>query len=93
MDLEAMTIQRGRDAGLPSYNEARKAYGLSPVKSFRDINRNLSSEVRLSLTAIFCIVECLSKLCAEVLIFVYLNFRISVFLGVYAVSCCKTRLK
>ncbi|XP_022093825.1 dual oxidase 2-like isoform X3 [Acanthaster planci] len=37
-DLMAQNIQRGRDHGLPDYNTAREALGLTPVKSFREIN-------------------------------------------------------
>jgi hypothetical protein len=33
-DLGADDIQRGRDHGMPSYNNLRKAYGLAPVQSF-----------------------------------------------------------
>ena len=36
-DLGSLNIQRGRDHGLPSYNEAREAYGLDPVESFDEI--------------------------------------------------------
>ena len=36
-DLGSLNIQRGRDHGLPSYNEAREAYGLDPVTSFSEI--------------------------------------------------------
>jgi peroxidase len=36
-DLGADDIQRGRDHGMPSYNDLRKAYGLAPVKSFTEI--------------------------------------------------------
>jgi hypothetical protein len=36
-DLAADDVQRGRDHGMPSYNDLRKAYGLAPVKSFTDI--------------------------------------------------------
>nr|XP_006628861.1 PREDICTED: dual oxidase 2-like [Lepisosteus oculatus] len=40
-DLVALTIQRGRDNGLPSYNTARAAFGLKPVLSWEDINPEL----------------------------------------------------
>jgi Animal haem peroxidase len=36
-DLGAIDVQRGRDHGIPYYNDLRKAYGLSPVRSFTDI--------------------------------------------------------
>lgn len=42
-DLVAMTIQRGRDFGLRSYTEVRKALNLPPVKTFEDINSELNS--------------------------------------------------
>ena len=37
MDLGSLNIQRGRDFGLPFYNEARKAYGLRPKKTFSQV--------------------------------------------------------
>ncbi|MBN3306687.1 DUOX2 oxidase, partial [Amia calva] len=40
-DLVALTIQRGRDSGLPSFNQARVAFGLSPVRSWEEINPQL----------------------------------------------------
>ncbi|KAF1386846.1 hypothetical protein PFLUV_G00099100 [Perca fluviatilis] len=42
-DLVAMTVQRGRDFGLRSYTEIRKALDLPPVKTFEDINPELNS--------------------------------------------------
>ncbi|KAF7658751.1 hypothetical protein LDENG_00008450 [Lucifuga dentata] len=42
-DLVALTIQRGRDFGLPSYTEVRQALDLPPVKTFEDINPELNS--------------------------------------------------
>lgn len=41
-DLVALTIQRGRDFGLQSYAEVRKALDLPPVKTFEDINPELT---------------------------------------------------
>uniref|UniRef100_A0A4W6D008 NAD(P)H oxidase (H2O2-forming) n=1 Tax=Lates calcarifer TaxID=8187 RepID=A0A4W6D008_LATCA len=42
-DLVAITIQRGRDFGLRSYTEVRKALDLPPVKTFEDINPELNN--------------------------------------------------
>ena len=36
-DLGAIDIQRGRDHGMPSYNDLREAYGLPRLNSFTDI--------------------------------------------------------
>ena len=40
LDLFSLNIQRGRDHELPSYNQARRAYGLRPVADFLDRGRN-----------------------------------------------------
>ncbi|KAK1789841.1 hypothetical protein P4O66_015720, partial [Electrophorus voltai] len=37
-DAVALTIQRGRDFGLPSYNQVREALNLPPVQAWGDIN-------------------------------------------------------
>lgn len=36
-DLVSINIQRGRDHGLPSYNEVRRGYRLRPARDFGDI--------------------------------------------------------
>ena len=36
-DLPAIDIARGRDHGIPSYNDLRRAYGLAPKTSFIDV--------------------------------------------------------
>jgi hypothetical protein len=38
LDLAALDIQRGRDHGLPDYNNLRGNYGLAPVTSFAQIS-------------------------------------------------------
>ncbi|XP_031418173.2 dual oxidase 2 [Clupea harengus] len=41
-DAVAMTIQRGRDFGLPSYSEVREALNLLPLDTWADINPQLN---------------------------------------------------
>jgi hypothetical protein len=44
VDLGAMDIQRGRDHGMPSYNDLRQAYGLPRVTSFTQITGESSED-------------------------------------------------
>jgi hypothetical protein len=37
IDLGALDIERGRDHGMPTYNDLREAYGLEPLESFTEI--------------------------------------------------------
>jgi hypothetical protein len=37
MDLAAINIQRGRDHGIPPYNQWRRACGLTPFQSWSDM--------------------------------------------------------
>lgn len=43
-DLGAIDIQRGRDHGIPLYNDLREAYGLERVDSFTDITGEATEE-------------------------------------------------
>jgi peroxidase len=36
-DLGAVDVQRGRDHGMPTYNQLRVAYGLPPARNFADV--------------------------------------------------------
>jgi hypothetical protein len=50
-DLPSLNIQRGRDHGLPAYNQARLDYGLAPKASFEEISSD--PEVRRRLLAAY----------------------------------------
>ena len=43
-DLAAINIMRGRDNGLPDYNEVRKCHGLPKINSWQNINSKLFEE-------------------------------------------------
>ena len=47
-DLAALNIQRGRDHGLPSYNQVRIDYGLAPKATFAEVTSNLDFQSRLA---------------------------------------------
>ncbi|HEX9506207.1 MAG TPA: peroxidase family protein [Acidimicrobiia bacterium] len=45
VDLGAIDIKRGRDHGIPKYNDMRRAYGLPAKTSFRDITGEATEEL------------------------------------------------
>ena len=49
-DLGAIDVQRGRDHGIPYYNDLRRAYGLRPVRSFTDITGESTDQFPAGLT-------------------------------------------
>ena len=46
--MVAINIQRGRDHGIPKYNDLRRGYGLAPASSFSDITDNMLVQRMLS---------------------------------------------
>lgn len=47
VDLPALNIQRGRDHGLPTYNQMRVALGMSAATSFADVSSDAQVQSRL----------------------------------------------
>lgn len=48
LDLVSINIQRGRDHGLPAYNDFREAYGLSRKTSFSEVTSDSSLATKLT---------------------------------------------
>ena len=44
-DYVASWLQRGRDLGLPTYNQARERFGLKPLQNWSDLAPHLEQKV------------------------------------------------
>uniref|UniRef100_A0A7N4PVT1 NAD(P)H oxidase (H2O2-forming) n=1 Tax=Sarcophilus harrisii TaxID=9305 RepID=A0A7N4PVT1_SARHA len=52
-DYVASSIQRGRDLGLPSYNQALEAMGLQPLENWNTLNSNLEPHVLEAIATLY----------------------------------------
>ncbi|XP_063981549.1 chorion peroxidase-like isoform X2 [Diachasmimorpha longicaudata] len=57
MDLAAINIQRGRDHGLPPYVDWRQPCGLSPIKTWKDLERVTSVSITRNFRRIYETIE------------------------------------
>ncbi|XP_043251022.1 uncharacterized protein LOC122396559 [Colletes gigas] len=57
MDLASINIQRGRDHGIPPYVKWREPCGLSPIKSFEDLDRVMPSSTAGKFKLVYSFVE------------------------------------
>nr|XP_050854464.1 uncharacterized protein LOC127065731 isoform X1 [Vespula vulgaris] len=57
MDLASLNIQRGRDHGIPPYVDWRGPCGLSPVKSFADLEKIMSPNAMIKFRTLYSHVE------------------------------------
>lgn len=57
MDLASINIQRGRDHGLPPYVRWREPCGLSPIKTFEDLDRVMSPGIVRKFRSLYSSVE------------------------------------
>ncbi|EFN87248.1 Peroxidasin-like protein [Harpegnathos saltator] len=57
MDLASLNIQRGRDHGLPPYVRWREPCGLSPIRTFEDLDRVMSPSTMAKFRSLYSSVE------------------------------------
>ncbi|XP_076624546.1 uncharacterized protein LOC143343486 [Colletes latitarsis] len=57
MDLASINIQRGRDHGIPPYVKWREPCGLSPIKSFEDLDRVMPPSTARKFKLVYSFVE------------------------------------